>query len=172
MAVVWKWAALIALCNDYGFCAAWTQWLSVTLILSSAYLVEGLLTMPFHGATILAPVSKDYQPLGLRAIWTPCTITRTSRYLELSVGNFLTSCIFNQQNGTLFEIAANRPQWHRPMLFCLDMKLDDSSPQARLAGGVCYPDTGSDDDSPGLYIAYGIGKNVFKTWLKHYIVYG
>ncbi|XP_026499602.1 G-protein coupled receptor Mth2-like isoform X1 [Vanessa tameamea] len=65
--------------------------------------------------------------------------------------------IYIQENGTLYEIALNRPQWHLPLRFCLDMMLDDSVPNPRLVAGVCYPDDVSTDDSPALYIAYGIG---------------
>ncbi|CAH0715419.1 unnamed protein product, partial [Brenthis ino] len=65
--------------------------------------------------------------------------------------------IYIQENGTLFEVAMNNLQWHAPAKYCVDMMFDHSAPTSRLVAGVCYPDDSTSRDSPGLYIAYGVG---------------
>ncbi|XP_039753627.1 G-protein coupled receptor Mth2-like [Pararge aegeria] len=103
------------------------------------------------------PVFKGRDPVNVIAHLNFFYMPRQSCEMYLVDSNSPVEEIYLQENGSLLEIATNRPQWHPPRMFCLDMKLDNSSPKSRLVGGVCYPDSGSNDDSPGLYIAYGIG---------------
>ncbi|CAK1551200.1 unnamed protein product [Leptosia nina] len=73
------------------------------------------------------------------------------------VGAGANEYIYLQKNGTLYEIERNRPQWHPPARFCMDMWQDTRFPEPILVAGVCYPDTPPDQDAAGLFIAYSIG---------------
>ncbi|VVC86620.1 unnamed protein product [Leptidea sinapis] len=76
---------------------------------------------------------------------------------DLSCEKYLVDSSSPDEEIYLQEIASNRPQWHPPAGFCIDMMMDNSSPGLRLVAGVCYPEESAEIDSPLLYTAYAIG---------------
>lgn len=67
------------------------------------------------------------------------------------------------QNGTLMEVAANRPQWHLPASYCVDILIrnTENPVRPRLMALVCYPDE-TPEDSAVLHIVYAVGELISK----------